>query len=321
MKTLLSVVAISIFFISCNSTPPEITLKESNSRINHLTIVIDNNLWKGEIGDSLRDIIAAPILGLPQEETQFSVNQVTPTAFSNLFQRNRNILFVGVNEKEGYFTKNNVYAAPQLTMTIFGKNNNSLKKLIQEHKENIISVFKDSDLAILQKDKSGYSLDTKGLKTLNNFGVTLEIPQNYAVVDDTGDFLWLRQDITKGSLNIVGYTLPLVEKDSIAQNIVQARNTIGKKHIPGPVENSYMITEAAYTPFTKEVKFDNKPAFETRGTWEVSGDFMAGPFLNYTIVDKENNRLLVFEGFTYAPSINKRDFMFELEAILKTLKV
>jgi len=48
---------------------------------------------------------------------------------------------------------------------------------------------------------------------------------------------------------------------------------------------------------------------------------MAGPFLNYTVIDKANNRLVVVEGFTYAPSINKRDFMFELEAILKTLKI
>ena len=321
MKTLLSFAFFSLLFISCNSTPPEITLKESNSRINHLTIVIENNLWKGKIGDSLREIIASPVLGLPQEETQFTVNQVTPNAFSNLFQRNRNILFVGVNEQEGYATKNNVYANPQLTMTIMGTNENSLNTLISEHKNEIISVFKYSDLALYQKEKAGISIDTKNLKTLNNFGIAMRIPQSYAVVDDTGDFLWLRQDIAKGSMNIIIYELPLIEKDSIAKNIVKTRNTIGKKYIPGPVENSYMITEAAYTPFTKEVVFNNNPAFETRGTWEVQGDFMAGPFLNYSIMDTNNNRILVAEGFTYAPSINKRDFMFELEAIIKTLKI
>ncbi|MDH5413846.1 MAG: DUF4837 family protein, partial [Flavobacteriaceae bacterium] len=94
-----------------------------------------------------------------------------------------------------------------------------------------------------------------------------------------------------------------------------------KKYIPGQFDGTYMITEAAYAPFTKKTQINGKPSFETRGKWEVKGDFMAGPFLNYTIVDKENNRLLVLEGFTYAPSVNKRDYMFELEAILKTLKV
>ena len=43
---------------------------------------------------------------------------------------------------------------------------------------------------------------------------------------------------------------------------------------------------------------------------------MAGPFLNYIVEDKPNNRLLVMEGFVFAPSVNKRDYMFELESIL-----
>ncbi|MBJ2174904.1 DUF4837 family protein [Aureibaculum sp. A20] len=321
MKNLLAVALFSVFFISCNSKNTKITLKESYSRINHLTIVIENNLWKGQIGDSLRDIIASPVLGLPQEETQFTVNQVSPTAFSNLFQTNRNILFVGISEKEGYFLKKDVYAAPQLTMTIFGKDENDLNELIQSHKEDIISVFKDSDLKNFQRENIQNYYETKEIKTLSKLGVSIKIPRNFAIVDDTLDFLWLRQDITKGSLNIIAYTLPLSEKDSIPNNIVKARDIIGKNHIPGPADGSYMVTEAAYTPFTKEVVFDDKPAFETRGTWEAQGDFMAGPFLNYTIMDKENNRLLVVEGFTYAPSINKRDFMFELEAIIKTLKI
>ncbi|MFT5959431.1 MAG: hypothetical protein ACI8VJ_001189, partial [Polaribacter sp.] len=33
------------------------------------------------------------------------------------------------------------------------------------------------------------------------------------------------------------------------------------------------------------------------------------------------NRIVVFEGFTYAPSVNKRAFLFELEAIAKSMKI
>ncbi len=80
-----------------------------------------------------------------------------------------------------------------------------------------------------------------------------------------------------------------------------------------------MITEEAYSPHIFNAKVANLPAFETRGKWEVKDDFMAGPFLNYAILDKKNNRIIVIEGFTYAPSINKRDFVFELEAIAKSV--
>ncbi|HIE45165.1 MAG TPA: DUF4837 family protein, partial [Flavobacteriaceae bacterium] len=46
-----------------------------------------------------------------------------------------------------------------------------------------------------------------------------------------------------------------------------------------------------------------------------------GPFLNYALLDKKNNRIIVVEGSVYAPSIAKRDYLFELEALLKTLVV
>ena len=49
--------------------------------------------------------------------------------------------------------------------------------------------------------------------------------------------------------------------------------------------------------------------------------YMAGPFLSYSVIDKAKNRVIVVEGLTYAPSVNKRDYMFEIEAILKTVKI
>ena len=82
-----------------------------------------------------------------------------------------------------------------------------------------------------------------------------------------------------------------------------------------------MITEEAYTPFTIETEIQENVAFETRGKWEVKNDWMAGPFLNYVIVDKKNDRLLVLEGFTYAPSVDKRNFLLELEAIAKSVVI
>ena len=96
---------------------------------------------------------------------------------------------------------------------------------------------------------------------------------------------------------------------------------IGKKYIPGQIEGSYMITEEAYTPHVFEIEMLGRKTFETRGKWEVKDMYMAGPFLSYSVVDKPNNRIVVVEGFTFAPSIKKRDYMFELEAILKTLKI
>ena len=64
-----------------------------------------------------------------------------------------------------------------------------------------------------------------------------------------------------------------------------------------------------------EVVEDEK---EVEETWKIS---IRGPFINYAIIDQKNDRLLVVEGFTYAPSVNKREFLFELEAIAKSLVI
>ncbi len=54
--------------------------------------------------------------------------------------------------------------------------------------------------------------------------------------------------------------------------------------------------------------------------WDVAGDYMAGPFVNYTLLDQANKRWLVIEGFAFAPSVSKREYMFELNTIVRSLR-
>ena len=311
---------ILVLFSSCTESKP--IFKASTGSMNSLLIVMNNGEWKGKAGDALREIIASPVLGLPQDENQFTVHQVPPKTFSRLFQTSRNILFVGVDKSTAYNVGTNLYAAPQVAMTILGENEEALIEQINSHKDKIISVFKEGDLTFFQKKLTKKQFKSDTLKTINSIGISMKVPYDYRLVADKGDFLWMRYEHDDVSKNLLVYTYPLKEVlDSIDVIIPSMRNSIGERFIPGGPEGSYMITEEAYSPFIMKTTLDGKETYETRGKWEVKGDYMAGPFLNYAVVDKENNRLVVAEGFTYAPNVNKRDYMFELEAILKTLKV
>ncbi len=82
-----------------------------------------------------------------------------------------------------------------------------------------------------------------------------------------------------------------------------------------------MVTDMIYTPNTQEVYLGKKQAFETRGLWEVENQFMAGPFLNYSIeLDSVKKDYIMIDGFVYSPGSNKRNYIFELEAIIRSLK-
>ena len=98
------------------------------------------------------------------------------------------------------------------------------------------------------------------------------------------------------------------------------RDYIGSLYIHGTEQHSKMITEQAYSPYFFNTKLDGRITYETKGTWEMKNDFMSGPFINYCIIDYKNRRILVLEGFCYAPSKKKRDLMFELESIIKSVK-
>jgi hypothetical protein len=329
MKKGLTIIALLLFFTSCKDAKESFVLGGSVGKSNQLLVVTELKDWKGEIGNNLRDFLGELVVGLPQPETTFSVTQIAPKGFGSMMNKYRNILVVQTSTKESFRVKNDYYARPQTIVYVTAKDKEGLNAQLEKHKKEIVKIFRDSDIKHVQGRFEMTRVDDSKYKTLAKLGVSLTVPKSFKTVDDTGDFLWLRHHLMSGIAkgdgvnSILVYSMPLTEEFDldVNNNVIMHRNTIGEKYIPGSKEGMYMITEAAFTPQTKETIVDNKQAFETRGKWEMKNDFMAGPFLNYNIIDKKNNRIIVVEGFTYAPSVNKRDFIFELEAIAKSIVI
>ena len=325
MNRILTAFFAILLFTSCNDT--ELILPKSVGVFGKVLVVTDNSNWQGDIGNEIRQSFGKLQVGLPQPEKTLSVSQISSHGFSSMMKSSRNIFIAEVSDAEGMKVFKNKYASPQTVVYLTAKDKESLLNLVKEKSIEIINVFRSADIKYLQRIFAERRLDDSKYKTLQNLNVSMTIPKNFRTVDDTGDFLWLRHHLKSGiargagNNNILVYSLPLEDEDKIADGIISMRNSIGEKYIPGAKEGMYMITEAAYTPFTVETKLKENKAFETRGKWEVKNDFMAGPFLNYAIVDKKNDRLLVVEGFTYAPSVDKRNFLLELEAIAKSIQI
>lgn len=329
MKKGLTIVALLLFFASCKDAKESFVLSNSVGKSNHLLVVTEASDWSGQIGKNLRLFLGELVVGLPQAETMFNVTQIAPKGFGSMMNKYRNVLVAQVSSKESFLVKNDFYAKPQTIIYVTAKDKAGLEAQLEKHKEEIVKTFRDSDIKHIQDRFYKKRVDDSKYKTLDSLGLSLTIPQDFRYVKDSLGFLWLRQHLMSGiargdgTSNILVYSIPLKEDFDfdVSNNIIINRNLMGEKHIPGSREGMYMITEAAFTPETLETVVDSKKTYETRGKWEMKNDFMAGPFINYTVLDKANNRLIVVEGFTYAPSVNKRDFIFELEAIAKTLKI
>ncbi len=328
MKKLSLAIICLLCIVSCTETKKNKKTKtqgamaHSVGKINELSIVIDNDLWKSNVGDTIRKYLGAEVPGLPQQEPLFSMRQMPMAAFSGLARKNRTFLWIkkGKEEESKYGVLNNKFATPQLGVVISGSSDADIISLIREHQETIVSRFKSTET--LEKQSRIQKSLEKIPQLQEKLGITLKIPTAYRIAIEEEDFFWIRKDLTNGSMNLMLYELPLgiVTKDSnTVSSIIKMRDSIGAIKIPTS-EVGHFITEEAYAPYLYETTLDGRFTFETKGTWEIKDRFMAGPFVNYAIEDKVNNRLVVLEGFVFAPSINKRDNMFELEAIMKSIK-
>ncbi|MBI6118226.1 DUF4837 family protein [Salegentibacter maritimus] len=325
MKKTLFLLFSIVFLISCNENgdkKEERILSDSSGNINQITLIIENELWEGKVGEAIRDNYAAAVEGLPQEEPMFSISQIPPETFSGFVRRNRSFISVQEGDKAEARIVKDLYARPQTGVIISGENEEELIHVINESSKKLVSAFKETEMKEKQR-RIGKSLKKDG-KLEEKFGLSLNFPSAYRYALEEDNFVWIRKEIPKGNMEILIYEVPInqIEADTnTIGNIIKMRDSIGKAHIPGPTKGTHMITEAAYAPYLFETEIDGKFAYETRGTWEVKGAFMAGPFLNYAIKDEANNRFLVVEGFVFSPSRGKRDNMFELDAILQSADI
>ncbi|MGV8813315.1 MAG: DUF4837 family protein [Gelidibacter sp.] len=322
MKIIYAIALSFVLFTSCNKSKDQRIISASSGNINTLLVVVDNLLWDDSVGETIRDVVAAPVPALSQDEPLFSINQMPPMVFNGFATKSRSILKIEKGGDAGMTIKNDVYARPQTVVVISGKTDEEINNQLETHGDEIIAAFKKEELKENQRRIRISLMDDAPLEKA--LGVKLNFQTAYRIAKQDKDFFWIRKDIPTGTMDIMIYEVPLnsIRKgDSTILDIIRMRDSIGEVHIPGPVEGSYMITEDAYTPYLYETTVNGKPTYETKGIWDVKNAFMSGPFINYAIEDKANNRYVVIEGYVFAPSVEKRNNIFELESIIKSIKI
>ncbi len=319
-KTLFLLVLVMLSCCSCNRKKPSATA-ESLTKMNNVSVMIDDQLWNGEVGDSLRNKFATPVLGLQEEEPIFTLNQYPGKLLEGFMTNSRNIIVVKKEAKSKFYIKENEYVTPQLAVHISGNSVQELLDSIEKNAPEIIHDIHDSEIRVFQNKIVAAKLLSDKIRS--RFKINLKVPSKYKMVVQGKKFLWLKKEITGGNLSLLLYQIPLNSaKDTLnmVRNSIKWRDSIGRKYIRGSKPGTKMITEPAFSPYLSKGKISGKMAYETKGTWDLKNDFMSGPYINYAFMDTKNKRILVLEGFCYAPSKEKRDLMLELEAIIKSVQ-
>ena len=294
---------------------------QSSGRINSISVIIDKPSWDGKIGDAIREKYASEFIGLPQVEEAFTLNYIPYEAFTGFGRTARNVIYINKKKQDKPRMIRDRYARPQLFLEVSGLDNESIIQGISSSFEFSSAQFQNGEITENKNRILNSLLKDTGLDSLN---ISLNIPSAYSVFKNEPETVWLQKPLKNGTSNLLIKVLNSSVSDFEKINlndIVWLRDSIGKEFIPGRVENSYMITEKEYLPYISYQTVNGFEAIETRGTWEVKGDYMGGPFINYIIKDTMNNSLLYVEGFVFSPSQRKRDKMIELEAVIKSMVI
>ena len=277
--------------------------------------------WESGLGKSTRNIVGDIYQGLPIDEPNFKFFNISPKQFNGFSRHSRNILYFQKDTTNKFRIYKNLYSKPQLFFLIQGEDEDILINYLIENKPLIINTIKEGErkekIRRIKKSPSKSNVLRKKMR------INLVYPSVYKKVKDTFNFIWLEKQILKGTLNIISYRLPLntISDPPKLNDVIRIRDSIGKINIPGRLEGTHMITEKDYRPYFYKLNMGGKIIFETKGMWEVKNDFMGGPFINYILKDKKSNEWVIVEGFAFAPSVSKRDYMFELNSILSTISI
>lgn len=299
--------------------------KAAQGRPYELVVVASQPVWVGELGDSLRSLLAAPIPYLPQQEPEFDVLRTTPDGFKNIVAEHRNILKVLVDEKvpeAAVGVEYDVTAAPQIVLTLQGPTEKAVIDYLTEHGDKLVYAVKmaERDRAIANAKKFGMPGIEQAIK--KHFGVEMNVPKGYILAAQSDDFVWARYEYPEASQGFVVYSYPYTsEQELTVKALVEARNRFVKR-IPGPSEGSYMITSPVFEPDVRTFRLEGRLWVEMRGFWDVEGDFMGGPFVSYTTIDTTTGCIFTIDCYVYAPKLppHKRNLMHGLEHLLYTIQ-
>lgn len=303
-------------------------LPSSTGKYGEVLVIVDTLYENGATGEELENIFFKAMPGLPQQESQFRMASVAPQGFKSILKRSRNILKlnIGSGKKTAIKLEEDVWAKDQLMIHITASSDENAARILEKNTQTIRDYFNEREVERLKKQFNIKPQRELMEELEKDYHVKLTIPPGFVKMSCEKNGCWLKKEKSIGEHQIIQgvmlYAYPY-ESDSalVLSEMINRRNVFTLPNVQGSRDSSFMTVYEEYIPTSKEINLNGLYALEYRGLWNMQNDFMGGPFLHYTFVDEKRNQVINLDGFVYAPKFNKREYLRELEAIMKTARL
>lgn len=320
-----AVILVLLTAVSCRQKSGSSGIKVDNfstGKAGEMILAIDTNYWSKAAVKAIYEVIQQPQPAINQIEPMFDVIQCSNADYKASFMRHRNIVQFDYNPDYAGNTfeiSRNPITSPQILVKIRGNQQDSCLALFLAHQDEIVEAMYANDIARLQNAHRKLNNPVIEKKIKEKFGLSMTIPDGYFVGREEEDFLWLCFRIPKNDRFVMLYKSP--RYDLTKENIVAERDRITKAYIQGAVAGAYpLVANIEGYPMVQDLQIRYHNGMELRGLWETVRDKMGGPFYSFTQVSPDSTTCITVDGFVYAPQEEKRDYLREVEAIVKSIQ-
>jgi len=320
MKRFSVLLAVLLGLSSCGGGSASL-LPSISGAAGEILIVIDRDNWEGAIGTELRSFLACDCPYLFTREPLYTLINVTPNGFSDLFKVHRNIVMLNIdpqNADEGVIYRSDVWARPQCVIQVSAPSNENALALVSENSANIVAYIEQAERNRVIGNTLKYEETSIANKLFDVFGGSPHFPMGFTLKKITRDFAWVADEKQYTMQGVLIYRYPVDgEADPFSkENIIAHRNAVLKDNVPGMFEGTYMTTSDFIEPAVSFVKYKRNTFAQTRGYWEVYNDYMGGPFVSHSMYSPDGKEILVLDAFLYAPKYDKRQYLRQVESLL-----
>ncbi len=312
MKRLFVLLPLLLVTFSCNIKTDPITAGGAPYSV---FMIAENNIAGSTLGDTIRAMFSKPVEWINQEEPIYDLSILTPQTISPVIKQSRNLIFVDVNSKydstELQMT-NDEFVPDQVCFHITSPSIPQATDYLWKYHNLIVGVLDKVERDRFIKRLKVFESKSLHSQVKDSFDFDLCIPNDYKLRNAKKDFIWISKEMPESSQGVIVYRFNELPSDSTW--IVAMRNrAVGQ--IPGPSKGSKMSTYTEFFPETHVVTINGRLWWETKGFWNVEGDFMGGPFVNYVTEYKDS--FIGIDLYVYSPSYRypQRNYIRQLEAI------
>ena len=242
-------------------------LPSVSGKAGEILVIMEKAYWEDSLGNDVRELLAHDCPWLAQQEPLYTLVNVLPSGFGDLFKVHRNLMLFVVGpqvDSAGIIYKHDMWAQPQCVIQISAHDSAEASAILKEKGPMIVSSIEQAERDRVIPNTLRYEEAALYPTVAAIFGGSPHFPTGYKLRKATEDFVWIADD-KQAYQDVFIYSYPVEDEPFTLEKIIAHRNDFLRENVPGMFDGTYMTTSEFFTPTLEFLKYRGRDFAQVRG--------------------------------------------------------